>query len=193
MLARSFLAALAATLIAVTPAAHAMPAWQEESPTAVEEGIAPAEGGEVAPPGEADAPAPGDEEQPSGGDAAAPPEAESPEAQIAAAGMEVRERFDGDVTGDGVPEVLYLAVGAGCVSCHYQQLWVFQDSQLLTLVETDDARVALLADGNGFELTQPLRQEDEPMCCPSSLVTRTFVWNGAEFDETISDPFPTPE
>jgi len=84
-----------------------------------------------------------------------------------------------DLTGDGVPEIIYLNIGEGCASCHTKYLHIFEGEKEIFSLELDDPTFAPFE--KGFAIFQPIRKEDEPLCCPTSFYQTTFVWNGRNF------------
>lgn len=96
--------------------------------------------------------------------------------QLAQAGLQVISRQDVDVTRDGEPEAVVLAVGQDCGSCHAQRLVIFSGPLPLADVSLDDASLEVLPDGV-ILVTQPVRLPDEPFCCPSATYTLQLFWD----------------
>ncbi len=86
-----------------------------------------------------------------------------------------------DVTDDGKPELLYITTGEGCGSCHQKWIYVFSANQKLFEMSADDVEINALPTGNGFTVKQPIRKENEPLCCPTEYKTDRYLWNGKTF------------
>jgi hypothetical protein len=96
--------------------------------------------------------------------------------QLATAGLKVIHRQDVDLTGDGQPETLLLAVGVGCGGCHEKRLVIFSGARPLAELTLNDP-VLEPHPGVGVWITQPTRLPDEPLCCPSGSYTVQLLWN----------------
>lgn len=92
-----------------------------------------------------------------------------------------------DVTGDGKPELLYITTGEGCGSCRQNWIYVFSANQKLFEMNADDVQLNALPTGNGFTVKQPIRKDNEPLCCPTEYKTDRYLWNGKTFiNDTIA-------
>lgn len=91
-----------------------------------------------------------------------------------------------DLTGDDKPEKIYTTYGEGCGSCHAQNIYVFSENQLLLKIETDDPHLSYLV-GRGIILVEPIRDGDEPYCCPTKFKTYVYLWDGGKFNATLGD------
>ncbi len=86
-----------------------------------------------------------------------------------------------DVTGDGKTETIYVTIDNGCISCHQKYIYVTQEDKTLIELTGDDSQVNALPSGKGFTVKQPVRKDEEPLCCPSEYKTDTYIWNGSSF------------
>jgi hypothetical protein len=103
-----------------------------------------------------------------------------PEQQLARRGLSVVGHLRTDVTQDGVPEDIYVAVPADCTSCDVRRVAVFQDDRLMLDVEARTPQVTPLPGRYGLTVREAL-SEDGPPCCDGDHVTHTFIWQGGRF------------
>lgn len=108
-------------------------------------------------------------------------------ALLASEGFRVLQRQEADVTGDGVPEAIVLAIRDGCGSCHAQRLIVFSGQAVLADMWLDDPQVSPLL-GEGFEVKQPVRLANEPYCCPSTFHTEQYTYDPGAGTFVVSTP-----
>jgi hypothetical protein len=81
------------------------------------------------------------------------------------------------------------AGGIGCGSCHAQTLVILggANGTLSDFYPVEDAQISL-APGIGFQVQQPVRLPDEPLCCPSTYSTAWLVWDGSRFVWSDNQP-----
>ncbi len=90
----------------------------------------------------------------------------------------VLERRHSDVTGDRVADDIYLTSGAGCGSCHGQQVWVYSGGRLVFQQEVDDASVSVMRDHRGMTVsTDTPGTPGVDSCCPASKTIETWRWS----------------
>ena len=89
----------------------------------------------------------------------------------------------GPLRGDGKSLLLLTGSYDPCGSCHGRWITIWDPERQVAVWEGegDSTVVALLPGGNGFELTEPVRLDGEPMCCPTRYRTRTLTWDGTTF------------
>ncbi len=87
-----------------------------------------------------------------------------------------------DLTGDGKPEMIYVTAGEGCGSCHGQTIRIFDDQKEIFSIPSDDP-IFMEHSGSSFAVFQPIRKDNEPLCCPTTFSAKTYIWNGTSFDE----------
>jgi hypothetical protein len=107
--------------------------------------------------------------------------------QLGRSGLRIIDRQDVDLTGDGVPETLLLAVGEGCGSCHTKHLAIFSGQRSLADVSFDDPQLDVHP-GVGVWVTQPVRLPDEPLCCPTGTFTLQVLWDAGRNDFKFGSP-----
>lgn len=89
--------------------------------------------------------------------------------------------LDEDLTADIGVETLVVAAPTGCSGCQTQSVYVFRDRDLLFETAADTPRVEPLSTRDGFKITEPVRRPTEPLCCPTTFQTKTYLWNGTTF------------
>jgi len=91
-----------------------------------------------------------------------------------------------NLTGKGKQAIL-VSIGEGCGSCHYKEIHIFNDKKEIFNFYGDDAVIDPIV-GLGFSITQPVRKEDEPYCCPSEFESAIFLWDGETFVKSKTSP-----
>lgn len=99
--------------------------------------------------------------------------------------MKVDPKFQ-NLTGKGEQAIL-VSVGEGCASCHYKEIHIFNDKKEIFTFYGDDAVINPIV-GLGFSITQPIRKEGEPYCCPTEFESAIFLWNGKTFVKSKTTP-----
>ena len=76
------------------------------------------------------------------------------------------------------PKIRYvLSIGKGCTSCHYNHLQAFDElGRELFNTDTSDASFDV-AFADSFSIKEPIRTDNEPLCCPSSFQRRYFQFD----------------
>ena len=105
-----------------------------------------------------------------------------------------------DFDGDGKKELLIYASGAGCGSCHLQDIYIIKDNEVIFYKLADDPGVRLAEKYIGFEIREPTRKDNEAMCCPSEGIIQSYrLRNGGQglntfykFSEKV-EPYNKPE
>jgi hypothetical protein len=96
----------------------------------------------------------------------------------------VVDEITGDVTGDGVAELLILTRPIGCdAACTKRSIIVINaDNRYWPISNVDNAVLQniSLADP-GFEIFQALKLGDEEACCPSTGRATFYRWTGQDF------------
>jgi hypothetical protein len=113
-------------------------------------------------------------------DLPAPGPSGAPEQQLARRRLSVVGHFRTDVTQDGAPEDVYVAVPADCVDCEVRRVAVFRDDQLVLEVEARNPQVTPLPGRYGLVVREDV-SEDGPPCCDGDHITHTFIWQGGAF------------
>lgn len=103
--------------------------------------------------------------------------------------MGLREAKYMDVTGDGVDEIILNSSYAGCGSCHFHMISIFQENKLLFEFGDEDFSMFEKApSGKGFVIRNPKRQDFfEPLCCPSEYRITTYNYINGTFDITKTE------
>jgi hypothetical protein len=97
--------------------------------------------------------------------------------RLAAENLAIVEREDVDLTADGEPETVLVAINTECPGCD-RRLLIFSGENKLADISLD-APVIDLDPGRGIFITQPVRLPDEPLCCPSGTYTLFLQWQPA--------------
>ena len=91
--------------------------------------------------------------------------------------QEVLSHVRADVTGDGVPDEIYLLSGDGCGSCHAQRIYIYSRDRLVYQQQVDDAEVIVARNGAGREIrTDTPGSPGLDSCCPSSRTYAEWAW-----------------
>ena len=91
--------------------------------------------------------------------------------------QDVLSHVRADVTGDRVPDDIYLLSGAGCGSCHAQRIYVYSRGRLVYQQQVDDAEVVVARDGAGMEIrTDTPGSPGLDSCCPSARTYEEWAW-----------------
>jgi len=96
------------------------------------------------------------------------------------------KRHSADLTGDGGQQTILDAIGRDCGSCHQHYIYVFEEDKLIQELTGDDPVVLLDGENRGFWLSNPVRLQGEPYCCPSQYVSKFYLWDGLRFAESVS-------
>ncbi|GEM_PF-6278264 len=79
-----------------------------------------------------------------------------------------------DFDGDGKKELLIGASGAGCGSCHLQDIYIIKDNEVIFYKLADDPGIRLADEYIGLEIREPTRKDNEAMCCPSEGIIQSY-------------------
>jgi hypothetical protein len=97
----------------------------------------------------------------------------------------------GDVTGDGLPEVLVVVNCPVPTSSHADQVVVLRAAEtgpeVIGVLREDVwfSGATVTTGGSTVTLTGPSRTESDAMCCPGHHATATYRWTGSSF--TLAD------
>lgn len=75
------------------------------------------------------------------------------------------------------------AVSKNCGSCHQKYIYVFDNNNNKVFETTSDDNFFGFSTDDSFSIIEPIRKENEPLCCPTTYKTRIFKWNGNTFEE----------
>ncbi len=85
----------------------------------------------------------------------------------------------GDLLGLGEENIVLWGSGAGCGSCHVKGVYVLSKDKVIFEKWVGDPIVTIEKDKNGKDvlaIVEPLRREDEGLCCPSVGVKTLYRW-----------------
>lgn len=83
-----------------------------------------------------------------------------------------------DLTGDGKSELVLNTVGWGCASCHSKDVYILEGDQIIFSKHGDGLTVEELPNSQtGFNLNEPIRVDDEALCCPSNWTVYTYLYS----------------
>lgn len=74
----------------------------------------------------------------------------------------------GDINLNRKTDFLVEAININCGSCHSRPMYLFEDGRVVFEYQGDDYSV-LEAQNNIIKVLEPIRLENEPMCCPSTF------------------------
>ena len=74
----------------------------------------------------------------------------------------------GDINLNGKTDFLVETVSVNCGSCHGRPIYLFEDGIVAFEYQGDDYSV-VEAQNNIIKVREPIRLENEPMCCPSTF------------------------
>jgi hypothetical protein len=105
-----------------------------------------------------------------------------PRAVLRQANRAILEQFHRDVTGDGRADNLFLTSGAGCASCHAQQIWIYSGGRLIFQQQVDDAAIVVARNQAGMEIiTDTPGSPGLDSCCPSKKTHERWAWTVSGF------------
>lgn len=82
-----------------------------------------------------------------------------------------------DFDGDGKDEIAMITSGAGCGSCHGQEIRIIKDNKVVFYKEGWEFTIRPIGNSSGFLLKQPIIKEDKGYCCPSEGVVEEYRAN----------------
>ncbi len=90
-----------------------------------------------------------------------------------------------------VKNLVFWASGAGCVSCHAQTMFILAGDKIIFQKDLDDPQVSTpkINGQYGLKIKVPIRQQDEPLCCPTHWQETIYLWDKTknEFKEYGND------
>ena len=91
-----------------------------------------------------------------------------------------------DLTGEG-RQAVFNTIGAGCGSCHYNEIHVFQGTKEIFVFYGEDSSLDPI-DGKGFKITQPVLKQGQSYAERSKSQWATYKWDGRGFVKTMTSP-----
>lgn len=91
-----------------------------------------------------------------------------------------------NLIGEG-KQAVFIAVGEGCGSCHYNEVYIFNGREEIFTFYGEDTKFTPIV-GKGFILSQPLLREGQSYSERSEFDTATYVWDGIKFLRTKVSP-----
>jgi len=95
-------------------------------------------------------------------------------------------RGSGDVTGDGLPELLTFAETGGTGWCGTWRVISPNAAGADELLHRPTCDTELRLTGGTLQRREAVFAPEDPHCCPSSYRTTTFEWDGSAFRKTSS-------
>lgn len=74
-------------------------------------------------------------------------------------------------------------IGKNCGSCHAKMIYVFDKNNKKVFELQADDPIFSWSDDKTFAIIEPIRKDNEPLCCATTHQTRVFRWNGRTFME----------
>jgi len=87
-----------------------------------------------------------------------------------------------DFTGDGEKEVAMITAPAGCASCHYQQIYIIKNEEVIFEKDTEDVWFWPAENYPGFIIKYPLRKQGEGLCCPTEGIVESYTVSNINSD-----------
>lgn len=88
--------------------------------------------------------------------------------------LQILNVVETDFDGDREKEIAMITSGAGCVSCHGQEVRIIKGDKVIFYKEGENFTVLPTKDFIGFLLKYPLRKDGEGYCCPSEGVVESY-------------------
>jgi hypothetical protein len=100
------------------------------------------------------------------------------------------EVASGDLTGDGIADLLTLERSGGSGACGRSRIVAPTAGSAAEIFRQDacDTEIAIV-DG-ALEIREAVFGPDDPHCCPSAIRTSTLEWDGERFEQTSSAEKP---
>lgn len=96
--------------------------------------------------------------------------------------------FTTDFDKDGQKEVVLITAGAGCVSCHIQEIRIIKDNKVIFYKDGSDFWLKLVNDHSGFTLQYPVTDLSDP---ESGYIIESYKAkisvNGVEYFDKVSE------
>jgi len=83
----------------------------------------------------------------------------------------------------GTDFIYVQTIGKECASCRAQTIYVFDKNNKKVFELHSGDPILNWSDSDTFSIIEPIRKEEEPLCCPTEHKTRVFKWNGETFVE----------
>lgn len=83
----------------------------------------------------------------------------------------------GDFNGDKEEELAMIVSGVGCVSCNGNDLYIIKNDKVIFEKSGEDLIIKPLKDNSGFMLKEPIRKNEEALCCPSEGTVLTYKFD----------------
>jgi len=88
-----------------------------------------------------------------------------------------------DVREFGLGFIYVQTIGEGCASCHAKWIYIFNKKNKKLFETTSDDNFFGFSTDDTFSIIEPVRKENEPLCCPTEYKTRVFKSDGKTFFE----------
>lgn len=85
-----------------------------------------------------------------------------------------------DTDSDSENEIIITGVGYGCGSCHAKWIYIIDGDKVVFQYEGDDS--VITPTKNGFQIKEPVRKENEPLCCPSGYTIYEYTYYPKELN-----------
>lgn len=79
-----------------------------------------------------------------------------------------------DFDGDGKDEIAMITSGAGCGSCHGQEIRIIKNDEIIFYKEGEDFSILPAKNFTGFTLEYPVRKENEGYGDPSEGIVESY-------------------
>jgi hypothetical protein len=98
----------------------------------------------------------------------------------------------GDLTGDGLPEIVTLEQQGGSGACGVTRVISTTGGDAREIYRSSGCDRTIDVVGDHLEVREAVFGPDDPHCCPSSFRVTTLAWDGSRFRETSTTTEPAP-
>lgn len=95
-----------------------------------------------------------------------------------------------DFDGDGQKEIAMITAGAGCRSCHAQELRIIKDNEVIFEKEGNDLEIEPANNFTGFLLKEPILENSEPACCHAESIVEGYMPNRDSYYKVSKEIVP---
>jgi hypothetical protein len=98
----------------------------------------------------------------------------------------------GDLTGDGVEDAVVPVSSGGEGGPTAIYVFAYGEGGLAALLQVKPQGKSIQAaiENGKLVTTEPVFEANDPLCCPSKLLRKTYGWNGTDMTQTDSETVP---
>ena len=98
----------------------------------------------------------------------------------------------GDVTRDGVPDLLTFEDVGGSGACGTYRVIAWSEGDVSQILRRDVCDTEIQIAAGKLRVREAVFEPDDPHCCPSAFRTTLLRWNGSDWEEVSSEVSPAP-